>query len=334
MSITTAPTTFADLQTFTANACRVNTAETAAMSKLKRLLNTGLQDLAIQAPWPWLERRARLVTHAPYTTGTCATSTSARTTVTGTSTAWNTAVAGYGFTNARAGGKVRFSGEDIPYLVASVAGDTSLTLESSWVGDTALSGASYTYYEDEYALASDFFRPVDLKEFSETLRLPILTRSDFYRLLPANRTSGTPKCCTFIDTAPSGSTARVQKVVFAPYPSASLSVEYRYVTVNLAVSSAGVAAEAMSADTDEPVLPLRFRHALVHYAAENWYRDAKDDSRSAEHAGKYVDLVTRIKQDSAPEGDRPRFYVDRLGRRRGLSSPRFTTGTRWDRFSE
>src|SRR5258706_301059 len=81
--------------------------------------------------------------------------TSARTTVTGSSTLWNTAVTGMGFNNARVGGKMRFDTTDV-YTVSTVGSDTAITLASRYIGDSALSGSTYSYFEDEYALAADY----------------------------------------------------------------------------------------------------------------------------------------------------------------------------------
>jgi len=92
-------------------------------------------------------------------------------------------------------------------------------------------------------------------------------------------------------------------------------IPYRYITTNLAVSSAGAGQANLSADADEPIVPLRYRHVLVLYAAYQWYRDRKDDARSSEAQADYVDLVKRMANDSDPQRDRPRFRTNRPLRR-------------------
>lgn len=259
----------------------------------------------MQEAWPWAERRATLLTHAPYTTGTVAT-TPGSTAVTGTGTAWNTANT-YGQTNVRTTGVLVVSGSGDPYRISAVGGDTSLTLETRWIGAAALADATYTYLEAEYDLAADFGRLKHPRTF--TAQIPIVPRDEFDRLWPRNTRQGTPTVCTIVDVGVAASTTRVQRVIFAPVPHATVPIPYWYLTRYLAVTSAGVAQESLSADTDEPIGPVVARMALVHYAAEHYYRDRKDDTRATEHAGKYVDLVNRLKQDKAPERDLPRLQV-------------------------
>lgn len=337
MSSTTTPTTYSDLYTDLMNRVRADSTTTTQITLAKRYINVALQDVHIQQNWPWAERRATLQTHAPYSTGTVSIALATRTTVAGASTLWNTAVTGMGFNNVRAGGRIVFSGATDPYPVASVTSDTALTLTDLWLGDTALSAATYTYYEDEYALAADFFRMVDARQFTDVLNIPILGRQEFYRRFPRNATSGTPSVCTLIELGPGTTVDARPRVVFHPYPDTSINIPYRYMTKYLAVSSAGVGATDLSADADEPIIPLRYRHVLILYAAMQWYRDRKDDARSQEVGAEYVDLVKRMSGDSDPSRDRPRFVPQKsrypvfLGRR---GQSRFTTGSAWDEMRE
>lgn len=337
MSSTTAPQTFLDLYTDLLNRMRADATTATQIVLAKRYINIANQDVHVQQNWPWAERRTVLQTHAPYTTGTVSIALAARTTVTGVSTLWNTTVTGMGFTNARAGGRMVFAGALDPYVVDSVSADTTLTLTDRWLGDTALSGATYTYYEDEYALATDFFRMVDARQFTDILNIPIIGRQEFYRRFPRNALAGTPSVCTLIELGPSTSVAERPRVVFHPYPDASINIPYRYITKYLAVTTGGVGGTDLSSDTDEPIIPLRYRHVLILYAAMQWYRDRKDDQRSQEVGAEYVDLVKRMSGDSNPERDRPRFVPARsryplmLGRR---GQARYTTGSAWDEMRE
>lgn len=335
MSATTQVTTFSDIYTDVLNRVRANTSDTTSINLAKRYVNKGLHDIHIQRNWPWAERKATLNTHAPYSTGTVAIALAARTTVTGTSTLWNTAVTGMGFNNTRVGGKMKFSDDQV-YEVSAVGGDTSITLASRYIGDTALSGAAYTYYEDEYALASDFWRLVDARMFSPEARLPVISRVDFYRRYPRNSTPGQPRVTSIIEIGPVSSTAQQQRVLIHPYPDAVYNIPYRYITSNLAVTSAGVGAANLSGDTDEPIIPLKYRHVLVLYAVAQWYRDRKDDERTQLAHSEYVDLVTRMGEDSGPERDHPRFISPKQRYLRGsagygrLGSRRYQTGSEFD----
>ncbi len=338
MTTTSTPTTFSDLYTDAGNRLRVNVSDTTTLTILKRFINQGNHDVHIQQNWPWAERVGMLQTHATYTDGTVAIALSARTTVTGTTTLWNTAVTGMGFNNARVGGKMTFEGDTDVYTVSAVGSDTSITLADRYIGATALTAATYKYYEDEYALASDFWRTIDLRKFSDNFPLPIIERQEFYRRVVRNSTTNTPRICTLIDLGPSTTVASRPRIVLHPAPEQVYNIAYRYITTNLAISSAGAGQTNLSADADEPIIPLRYRHVLVAYAVGQWYRDRKDDVRSQEAMGEYVDLIRRMAGDVFPEKDKPRFHSNRMAYARGASGyrsrGRYTTGTAFDEMRD
>lgn len=339
MSTTSQLTTFSDLFTDLQNRVRITTGVTATANQAKRYINVALHDmhLGTEYKFPWAERQGTLVTHARYTTGTV-TIAAGGTALTGASTTWNTAT-GYGFNNIRAGGKVTLAGNLEPYEISSVSSDTAAVLTDTYVG-AALSGASYVYYEDEYALASDFFRPLDWSFFDSNREIQLIDRDTFYRSFPRNTQTGKPSYAMLIDKAPSGGTARRRRVVFAYPPDAVYKLSYRYITSNLAVSSTGTQAENLSADNDEPLVPLRYRHAILYQALYNWYRDKKDDSRSAEVWSQYVDVMQRISGDVELGARTPKLRPQvssyalaarRPYRHRGRSRG-YTTGGAFDRM--
>jgi len=338
------PTTFAELYSDLLNRMRADTTASGMSETLaKRYLNVALHDVHIQQNWPWAERESVLITRPPYTTGSVSIATTARTTLAGTNTLWNTAVSGMGFNNMNAGGKIYLAGGEV-YKINSVSSDTSATLASRFTqsldtaSDYALSYSSYTYFEDEYALAADFFRLIDARQFSDVAAIQCLGSQEFYRRFPRNATrSGTPTHATIIELGPSGSTDWRPRVVFHPYPDDAHSIPYRYVTRYLAVSSTGTAQTELSADTDEPIVPVRYRHILLAYASFIWYRDQKDDQRSQEAYQEYVDGVKRIAGDTSPQRDFPRLVPVRRRAQPFFSrraSSRFTTGTSFDELRE
>jgi len=273
-----------------------------------RMLNTALHDIHLNPnnhPY-WAIRRGNLLTHASYSTGTVAITAAARTTVVGTSTTWNTAVTGMGFNNARVGGKMIFQGSSEVFTVSAVGSDTSITILERWLGD-ALSGATYTYFEDEYALASDFLRPVDLRNFSTDWNIPILGPMEFRRKYVRNSLTGQPMNATLVQLAFSGTTSPQHRVVFYPSPDDEYNIPYNYITSNLAVSAAGVEKAQLSATTDEPIVPLGFRHVIILGALYNWYRDIGDDTRSQEAKAEYIDLMQRLTGTTNMGRDRPRI---------------------------
>ena len=321
MSSTSQVTTYSDIYTDIQNRVRVTTGITATENQAKRYANTALQDIAFGTDYklPWLERRAVLLTHAPYTTGTVDIAVGA-TSVTGTTTLWNTAT-DYGVTNARTTGKMTVSGANDIYRVSTVTSDTALGLETRYIASAAADDATYIYFEDEYALASDFLRPVDFQMFSDDYNIRLISRRDFRMQYPRPNVSGRPRVGCIVDIGFSSSTTPVRRVQFYPYPDAVYAIPYTYITSNLAVSSAGVEASAMSSDTDEPNMPLRYRHLIVLHALYNWYRDHKDDARSQEAKAEYTDAMLRLLGDrevathtGAQIQPRSEYYVGRAKR--------------------
>jgi hypothetical protein len=251
-----------------------------------------------------------LLTHAPYTTGTVAIAASARTTVTGTNTLWNTAVSGMGFNNARVGGKIIFGGHPEVHTVTVVTSDTAITIDPLYTG-AALTAATYTYFEDEYALASDFHRPLDWRQFSDEAKMDLMGPQEFRRRWVKNTRLGRPLHATIIQLSFVTNTAPRYRVVLNPVPNDELQIPYQYITTNLAVSTAGVEQTQLTTTTDEPIIPLGYRHILVFHALYNWYRDRKDDARSQEAKAEYVELLQRMSGDMF-QGmrDKPKFVTN------------------------
>ncbi len=301
---------------------------TEEISKCGTVLNSALNNMHISPghKFPWAERRSTLVTHAPYLTGTISISDAARTTVTGVGTLWNTAVTGFGFNNARAGGKMVFPGVMEPYEVQTVNSDTSITLTSRFVGD-AVTDVSYYYIEDEYALATDFLRPIDLQMFSDAANIQIVGRTEFRRNVPRNDQRARPRVATFWQTSFATTTAPQHRVALFPVPDDEYSIPYWYVTSNLAVTSNGVEQPLMVNDTDEPIVPIMYREALIFYAQSLYFRDYKDDlDRAGILMGHYNDMMTRFSGENT--ADRPRMIATLRGGTK--LDPRFDTGNRFD----
>ena len=335
MAAGTQVTDLTDLRTDLIQRVRDATGLAATNTIADRYLNIALHDMHISpgGKMPWAERRAFLLTHATYTTGTVEISSSTRTTVTGTSTLWNTAVTGMGFNNARAGGKMTFSGDTDVYEVSTVDSDTQITLTSRYVGASGLAASSsYIYFEDEYALASDFFRPVDLRSFDEDATIPLVGGMEFRRKAPRNSRTSKPRVATLIQLGFSSNTTPRYRVVLHPAPDAVYSIPYTYITSNLAVSSTGTEQAQLTATTDEPIVPLRYRHLIVLHALYHWYRDRKDDPRAAEAKGEYEQLMARVTGDTIIGQDRPRLIprVSHYYHRHRRGGIRYQVGTEWD----
>ena len=336
MATDTQLTTFSDLYTDLLNRVRADTSVTATSNQAKRYINIALHDmhLGYGEKFPWAERQAILVTQDDYTTGTV-TISQGSSTLTGSGTAWATNNA-FGVNNARVGGKVVINGGSEVYTVSAVGGDTSITLTSQFT-QSDVSGGSYVYFEDEYALASDFLRPLDQQFFDQNHNIELISRQEFRRRYPRNKTVGKPRVATIQDKAFSGSTTPVRKARFWKPADDFYSIPYAYVTSNLAVTSAGAEQTQLSGDTDEPIVPLQYRHVIVFHALYHWYRDKRDDTRSIEAKAEYTDLMVRITGDNEIGRTRPRLRPELsmyarsaklpYSRRRGS---RYTTGSAFD----
>lgn len=328
MSTSTEPITFSDLQSdFLARIGASSNSTSTAMAK--KQINIALVNMHNNpgSKFPWAERRGVLITHAPYSTGTVDIAAATRTTVSGTTTLWNTAVTGFGFNNARIGGKMTFSGLTEVYEVSAIGSDTAITLSSVYTGD-ALTAATYQYFEDEYALAADFLRFVDLRKFSDEMNIPLIGRSEFRRSFPRNDITGKPRVATTYTLDFSGSTTPVVKVVLHPYPDDEYSIPYWYVSSYLGVTSAGTRQRNLSGDTDEPIVPREKRYGITLYALFEYYRDYKDDiQRAQECYREYQVLMGRFLNDDDRGADKARFMVRKRG---SYHKQRFDVGNRFD----
>jgi hypothetical protein len=284
---------------------------------------------------PWAENRGVVTTNQKYTTGTVAI-TQGTAALVGTSTAWATANA-FSINNVRTSGKIIIAGDPTIYKITTVTDDTNIVLANSYVGST-VTEASYTYFEDEYTLDADFLRVVDIDFFDEKRRIRLMDRQKGRQWFPFDATTREPEAAWIFDDDFASSTARVKKIRFWLPPDTFYSIPYWFITDKLVVSAAGAAQVSLSADADEPIVPLRYRHVLVFHALYHWYRDKKNDTRSQEAKAEYVDLMLRISNDFDIGERRARFeptvgpYKTRAQRpyRRGAGG-RFDVGGRFDR---
>lgn len=312
MSATSQYTDFSDLYTGLMNRVREQTGVTATTNQAKNYINTALYDMHVgqEEKFHWAERRGVLITHPTYATGTV-TISQGSTSLSGSSTLWNTAGT-FGANNMIAGGKIVIAGTSVVYEISSVTTDTAAVLTSRYVGDTVTAG-TYVYFEDEYALASDFLRPVDLQTFDDDREIRIIDRREMRNRFPRNNITGRPIAACFADSAFSGNTTPVRRIKLTPSPAEAYNIPYSYITSNLAVTSAGAAQAQLSADSDEPIVPLRYRHVIVLHALYNWYRDRKDDARSQEVKAEYESLLTRMATGLEIGSPRARIQVRNQG---------------------
>jgi hypothetical protein len=339
MGTATQVTDFSDLYTDLQNRVREQTGVSATENQAKRYINIALHDMHIghTDSFPWSERSNMLVTQPRYTTGSATISkgSAALTGVNGT-TLWNTQN-DFGIENMQAGGKITFAGGLDVYEISSVTNDYTAVLTGKYVG-TSLTTETYAYFEDEYALASDFLRPMDQQYFSDAINIDLISRSDFRRRFPVNGVPGHPKVGTIVDKTFGSDTTPVRKIRFHPPPDAAYNIPYSYVTSNLAVAADGTEQAQLVEDDDEPIVPLRYRHVLIFHGLYHWYRDKKNDQRSQEAKGEYEQVLTKIANDTEIGGKhasirmRRDAYVRRAKRPWQRGSARYDTNGKFDRM--
>jgi len=298
MSVTGQFTTFQDLYTGVLNAVRSQTTQASTVSQAKRAVNIALQDMHLGQDYQfyWAERNATLILQPPYTTGTVSITTGT-TALTGVGTLWDTAGT-YGVNNLVAGDKIVLAGTDVVYRVASVTDDTNAVLDSLYVGAT-LSGSSYTTFKDEYTPVSDYMRPVDMRFFDDNHEIQIVDRRQLRRKFPRNSVTGRPQAVAQIELGPSSNMGEPElrpRLVFTPPPDAVYNIPYTYITNNLVCCSNGVFHTEFTLDSDEPIVPFRYRHALYYYALKIFY-EHKDDVRAQQALQDYISMMQRIVND-------------------------------------
>lgn len=341
-----APATMAELRTDFLEKLKDITGNTAMNDIALRFLNTALQDMHNE-DWWWAERPAFLRTVAPYSTGTidiAVTSLTTRRTVTGTSTAWNTTNS-FDVANAVAGDKMRLGGSNDAHEITTVGSATSITLstDTPYTGTSALDDASYEIYRDEYAPASGFQRPapIDIRFFDEDRTIRLLGSHEFNRLSPRNTKPSKPLYATVIERGPSGSVSLRPRIVLGPPPDAARTYLYRFYTTDLAVSTTGTVAANLSDPTDQPIVPLAYRRAIVFKALENWYGSRQvNTALAAQWKGAYDELMLRARARTGQAEPRPRLQADvssywqHRARRGGVrwGATRYDGGTAFDQL--
>lgn len=325
------PTTFLDIRTSVMNRIGWPTSDTTLVTRVNLVINQVNRDIALQRPWRDLQRRATIVTFTPVTTGNINV-TQGSATVSGGSTSPTFVTNG-----VAANDKIKTSGRLEIYTVRSVDSETQLTLgdvnsTTAWQGSTA-TDQSYRIWRDEYALASDFARPVNYIDFLDQRRLRPIGLRELRERYPWPAVPGDPKFYTLV--RPATGSQLVWNVLIYPPPDERMILPYEYITSNMAYTTAGVGQATLSADDDEPWMDERFRHVLVWGALAELYRDYKDDTRSAEALNLYHDGIRRMANDEEPTHDRPRLKLDQSGWRRmrwGRHYPRYDINNRFDRM--
>jgi hypothetical protein len=143
--------------------CGFDSSDATLVTNVTRWANYVQQDLCARWPWSFMLGREAIATIPDYSTGTVAVSASG-TTVTGTSTVFTT-------THGDGSYYIQFSGANDWYRVSARASNTSLTIETAYLGTTNLTGSSYTLRKIFYSLSSTADRILDVRNWDTPLKM-------------------------------------------------------------------------------------------------------------------------------------------------------------------
>lgn len=135
---------YTTLRTELGQALGLDITDTTILANVKRWLNAALKDLQGRYRWHWLEKSDRFQTINVYTTGSVSVTINSRT-VTGSGTAWTSAMVGRYF-NCTANNNW--------YRIIAVGSVTSITLDKPYI-DGTLSSAGYYIWKKYYSLNTD-----------------------------------------------------------------------------------------------------------------------------------------------------------------------------------
>lgn len=304
MSDTTQFTTFSDLYNGLLKAIRSDRSNSETIEQAKRYINTALADihLGFAEKVPWALR--------DYSFSTTTTFTDTVTVVGATTTEAPNNIDYKQYTLSNTDGNDYIAGHKI--AVTTTSTDTSTGLEG-YIRDTVLATTPaginiyqtglavddvVRVYQDEIEMPDDFMRLAGNLIKIGSRDIPVIGRVEFRHRFAGDYSVNRPQFASIIDTTDVISGLDNRKLRLFPIPNAVERAHVTYVTKLLVTAADGTWQEEFSADTDEPIVPRRYRHAIFYHALSNWYRDRKDDVRSQEAKAEYVEIMNRITNDT------------------------------------
>lgn len=155
---------------------------------VKQWLNQAQDEIEAFSDWSFTMTRDWIQTQAEHTTGTGTINvTNASTSISGTATAW---------TSAMTGRKFRITGDDEWYIFTYVSATTG-TLDRAYEGTTSTT-ANYTIYQDIYRVRGDVNRLLLMRNLGESAALGYVSVYDLDRVLPTDKDPSQPKIVAII----------------------------------------------------------------------------------------------------------------------------------------
>lgn len=337
MSSTTQFKTFADLYQGLLRAVRSDQGNTTTVEQAKRYINTALMDIHVgfADKVPWAIRDLAFVTPTGFTATMADNGTPGFDVPTGTS------FTQYTIDNPSLGtfsddmkitalsavdGTIRGTARVLDVVTAGDPATVKLIFESQpefQQGDTIL------VYQDDIKMPDDFMKLAGNVVKIGDRRIRATGRVEFRHKFAGETELGRPLHFTVIDSFnTAGSALDLRKLRVYPIPNVSERGFLSYVTRDLVTpASSGQPTSEFVNDGDEPIIPIRYRHAIFYHALYNWYRDRKDDTRSQEAKMEYMDIMNRVTNDTEPGQSRLSISPRVSGYRRRANRP-YRSGSR------
>ena len=206
---------------------------------VKQAINDIDEEICESHNFGWLYGDSSFITTAPYSIGTV-TATAGSTTITGSGTT---------FTAGMVGRKITL--ENAFYEISAYVSGTEITLGTAYAGAGG-AGLTYKIYQNEYSLSSDAEDVLSMYQENNPRKLTNVELSFLDAHYPQRNSYGYPSMYAIIGYDSNG----YMKVEVYNIPDQARNIYYRMkkrVTV-------------LSADSDEPIIPLRYRYVLFRGA--------------------------------------------------------------------
>ena len=242
--------TFGNIKTELASLLRLDRNKAEEEFLLGQWINVIVQDIHSRNDWYWDEDREVVQTVIDKTAGT-ASIVSGGTDVTGASTA---------FAAADVGKFIQFEDSNNWYKISAYTSSTAITLETAYAGSSDLSAGTYLLRKFFYSLSSSAEKILDIRNPMRPGRVVSMHFNDFDTLLPDP--ASTQKAYLYVAYGVDSS----GNLVITPYPFAD-EVYNLEVRINKRVTD-------LSADSDEPSIPNKFRSVIIDGAYSRGMRHA------------------------------------------------------------
>lgn len=301
---------------------------TEIRTDLKEKINTAYRKLSFQKFYKWSGKTRMINLKGKYATGTL-TVTNGSNAITGDSTVWTSLL--------HLGWKIKIGARPNPYTIVKVTSNTAATISPAYDGENA-SSLAYILYKDEYGLYPDlheirkFYIPGSISRVSpegpDFIDERRFTRP-FFGGLPRHytvngRTVFHEKTWAtfllnfdFFEDPVTIALPKNENLVI--YPAIFTNDRIGYVRYT-------VIPRGLSADSDEPLMPIANRPILVYKPLVESFLQRRDVPTKREWEAEHRSYEKDMEGDVESVDDELRFIVDRRGNRRSTYGYSFDDG--------